>query len=159
MNTLYTLLFIALSIGPLKSQPIATTFQNAEEQGISISDLDSNYRGAVHFEPEKGVFKERQDEFLSEYRNLHIALGQYLSKNDFNWPKETKLFTRVYFDSSGTIDYFLINPNKAGLTDDETNKYFSLLNKFIQDYRLPISADIKFAQCSPVKYVPIKTEK
>lgn len=158
MRILFTLLLTLLIFIVGNAQPIATTFQSAESQGISISKLDSNYLSAAHFEPEKGVFKERQDEFLTHYRNLHIALGKYLSNNDFDWPQTTKLFTRVYFDSTGTIDYFLINPKQADLSDKQTEHYFSLLNKFIQDYQIPIAANTRFAQCSPVTYVSKKED-
>jgi len=159
MKILITLILAIICFDLTYAQPIATTFEDAESQGISIEILESTYKNAAHYEPQKGVFKERQTEFLSEYRNLHITLGQYLSDHGFEWPETTKLFTRVYFDSSGTIDYFLINPGKANLSENETEKYFSLLNEFIQNYQLPISADIGFAQCSPVKYVANKEEK
>jgi hypothetical protein len=156
MRIFLTLLLTILLFGLTLAQPVATTFQNAESQGISIPILENNYQSAAHFEPEKGVFKERQNEFLTEYQNLHIDLGKYLSEHDFEWPKTTKLFTRVYFDSSGTIDYFLINPSKANLSEKQSEKYFSLLNEFIRDYKLPISGNVRFAQCSPVKYLSKK---
>jgi len=149
--------FLGISILS-NAQPLATTFEDAESTGISISKLDDTYPSAAHYEPEKGVFKERQPEFLKSYVNMHQELGKYLTQNGFNWPKTTQLFTRVYFDSSGTIDYFLINPKKANLDEGEIELYFRLLNEFIKDYKLPISASSGFAQCSPIKYVSKKKD-
>ncbi|MEP1152174.1 MAG: hypothetical protein ABJH08_10645 [Balneola sp.] len=156
MKIFYSALFSVMLFSNVYAQPLATTFEDAETRGISISELDSTYPSAAHFEPEKGVFKERQEKFLTQYRDLHINLGKYLTKNGFDWPETTRLFTRVYFDSSGSIDYFLINPAKANLSENQQEQYFKLLNEFIKDYKLPISADIGFAQCSPIKYVAKK---
>lgn len=158
MKIFNSILFSVILLVTADAQPLATTFENAESQGISIMELDSTYPSAAHFKPEKGVFKERQDKFLTHYRDLHINLGKYLSKNGFDWPETTRLFTRVYFNSSGTIDYFLINPSKANLSDKQYKQYFKLLNEFIKVYQLPISANTGFAQCSPVKYVAKKKD-
>lgn len=158
MKTFYSILFFAMTSIATTAQPLAITFEKAESLGISVKELDNTYPSAAHFEPAKGVFKERQDEFLTHYRDLHIALGKYLSENGFDWPETTQLFTRVYFNSSGAIDYFLINPKEAGLTEMQIENYFKLLNEFIKDYKMPLSADTRFAQCSSVKYLAKKKD-
>ncbi|MFA5669077.1 MAG: hypothetical protein WC967_07525 [Balneolaceae bacterium] len=158
MKLLYSILFFAMTSVAATAQPLATTFEKAESLGISVKELDNTYPSAAHSQPAKGVFKERQDEFLTHYRDLHIALSKYLSENGFDWPETTRLFTRVYFNSSGAIDYFLINPNEVDLTEKQVENYFKLLNEFIKDYKLPIFAETGFAQCSPVTYIAKKKD-
>lgn len=152
MKTIFICTILLLSSLSANAQAITTTFENAELKGISIAELDSKYPSAAHYNPEKGVFKERQDEYLNHYRDLHVNLGKYLSKKGFKWPETVRLFTRVYFAKDGSIDYFLINPSKANLTESQQNDYFTYINEFSQDYKLPISANIGFSQCSPVVY-------
>lgn len=135
-------------------QPLATTFQHAEDLGFSISSLDSIYKSALHPDPEHSVFVDNQREFVQSYQQLHQDLSNYLTDNDFEWSERIKLFTRVYFGKDGTVDFFLFNPKRANLSQEGNDRLFSLINKFITGYRISVSADTPFAQCSPVTYMP-----
>jgi hypothetical protein len=152
MKVLYPLLAFIFLSAVVSSQPLATTFQNAEQLGISISELDSTYKSAVHAVEELGVFNHKQKEFINHYVKLHQDLSTHLVENDFQWPKDIKLFTRVYFAEDGSIDYFLLNPRQAGISEEKNKLFFNLLNGFVSDYKIELSADTKFAQCSPVTY-------
>jgi hypothetical protein len=137
------------------------TFQDAEKQGISIKHLDSIYKSAVHSDASLAVFKtEPEQEALQQaYVKLLQDLGKFLSDNKFKWEKPTRCFNRIYFSATGTIDYFLFN--FLGKSEDKPNELIEkefqrLLNLFISDYKFPLTAKIKFAQCSPTTYVPKK---
>ncbi len=51
---------------------------------------------------------------------------------------------------------FIYSIRPGQLTVEVENKFNELLNQFIKNYKLPMSAEINFAQCSPVTYTPSK---
>jgi hypothetical protein len=116
---------------------------------------------AVHSDTAKAVFKtdSEQKDMLQAYYKLVLDFGKFLSKNNFIWEKQTKGFNRIYFNSDGTIDYFLysFNTNNVKLEDqlseEKQIEFNRLLNLFIQDYTVPMTAKTKFAQCSPVTFM------
>jgi hypothetical protein len=140
-------------------QHLGLTFQNAEKQGISIQHLDSIYTSAVHSDTSLAVFKtEKEHEALQQaYFKLLQDLGEFLSKNNFKWEKPTRCFNRIYFNSDGTIDYFLFNflgKTEDKPTENSEKEFQRLLNIFISDYKFSLNAITKFAQCSPTTYMP-----
>jgi hypothetical protein len=132
------------------------TFDEAKQQGLSMSHLDSIYASGIHSDTTLAVFNNNEDEYISSYRQLLQDLGQYLKINNFLWENQTKGFNRIYFDKTGKIDYFLylFRPNQ--LTKKEEKRFGELLEEFIQEYRFLLTADKKFAQCSPVTYSTTK---
>ncbi len=140
-------------------QHIGLSFQEAKKQGIEIDLLDSIYQSAVHINTSMAVFKTdiEQETMHKEYIKLLQAFGKFLSANNFIWKKPTKCFNRIYFNSDGSIDYFLYNflGETEDKPDEEMQKEFQrLLNLFIKDYKFPLTAKTKFAQCSPTTYMP-----
>jgi len=143
------------------SQHLGLTFQEAIKQGILVKNLDSLYLSAVNSDTNLAVFKteSEQDSVYGGYKKMLQDLGNFLSTNNFYWDKPTRCYNRIYFSSNGTIDYFLFN--FVGNTEDKpTNEkeieFQRLLNIFISDYQFLLKADVKFAQCSPVTYMPKK---
>lgn len=138
------------------------TFQKAEERGIRISFLDSTYKSAVNTDTTKAVFKAEKDQELMHkaYVKLLQDFGKYLHDNNFTWDKPTRCFNRIYFNSNGTIDYFLFNflgkTKEGNPSEVQTEEFQKLLNNFIKDYKFELKADSKFAQCSPTTYKPYK---
>jgi hypothetical protein len=142
-------------------QNLGLTFQDAEKQGISIKHLDSLYASAVHSDSTLAVFKtETEQEAMQQaYIKLLQDFGKFLFDKNFNWEKPTRCFNRIYFNSNGTIDYFLFN--FIGKTEDKPSEniekeFQKLLNVFISDYKFSLTAKTKFAQCSPTTYMPKK---
>ncbi len=140
-------------------QHLGLTFQSAEKQGISIKHLDSIYKSSVHSNTSLAVFKtEKEQEALHQaYIKLLQDFGVFLSKNNFKWQKPTRCFNRIYFNTDGTIDYFLYN--FLGKTEDKPAEnsemeFQRLINVFISDYKFSLTAKTKFAQCSPTTYMP-----
>ena len=142
-------------------QHLGLTFQNAEKQGISIKHLDSLYKSAVHTDTSLAVFKTEKEQgaLQQAYVKLLQDFGKFLSENNFKWETPTRCFNRIYFNSDGTIDYFLFN--FLGKTEDKPaeiieKEFQRLLNVFISDYKFSLTAKTKFAQCSPTTYMPKK---
>ncbi len=144
----------------LYGQNKALTFQKAEEQGISYKHLDSLYKSAVHSDTTLAVFKtpEEQENLQKAYRHFIVELATFLNENNFKWGNQTRCFNRIYLNSDGTVDHFLYNFPKDALTAQKEKEFDHLLNIFIQDHKFPLTANEKFAQCSPVKYSDIKSD-
>ena len=141
------------------AQHLGLTFQECEKHGISISNLDTIYQSAVHADPTQAVFKtpEEDQAMVDAYYKLIQDFSTFLNENEFVWEKQALCFNRIYFDKDGTIDYFLYNfvgTDEEKPSEADQEEFQRLLNLFIQDYQIPLTADIKFAQCSPVRYMP-----
>jgi hypothetical protein len=139
------------------SQHLGLTFDEAKEQGIVIAELDSTYQSASHSDTSLAVFKteEEREAWSNEYINFLKSFGKFLSENDFLWDNPTRCFNRIYFNSDGAIDYFLFRFIEENSISEEREKEFHrLLNLFIQDYKLSITASVKYVQCGPVTYRP-----
>ena len=139
-------------------QGLGLTFQEAHIQGITIKHLDSLYKSALHSDSSLAVFKtqKEQEAMTQAYVEMLQDFGKFLNKNNFSWDKPTKCFNRIYFNSDGTIDYFLFNflGNKEEKPSKEKEIEFQeLLNFFISDYKFSLTADTKFSQCSPTTYM------
>jgi hypothetical protein len=155
---LILLIAVQLSYG----QHIALTFQDAEKQGISMKHLESIYKNALHVDSSQAVFKteKQQTEMQSAYTKLLQDYGKFLLDHNFNWEKQTRGFNRIYFNKDGTIDYFLyyfptnnLKPEDQ-LSAEKQAEFNRLLNLFIKDYKISMSATVNFAQCSPTVYMP-----
>jgi len=156
-----TFIFLFFSASSLFAQkrPLAITFQNAEKQGLAFSKLDSSYKSAVDSDTSKAVFKSaaQQKELQLAYADLLKDLNKHLAENNFKWEKPTRCFNRIYFKPNGKIDYFLYNflpkpsdPNP--ISEEKRLRFEKLLSAFIRKYQFKLTADVKFAQCSPVTY-------
>ena len=158
-----SLLFI-FAIGIVNAQHLGLTFQEAENQGIRITHLDSIYKSAVHADTSLAVFKaDAEQQAMSEaYIKLLQDLGKFLTENNFKWENPVSCFNRIYFSPDGSIDYFLynfLNKNvKTGeaLSQEKQIAFNHLLNLFIKDYKISLTAKERFAQCSPTRYLPQK---
>ena len=151
MKTTLLVLLSVLTITKLCAQK-GFQFQDAGKHNIRVSYLDSTYKSAIHSDSTKAVFKDNE-EVAKAYNTLLQDLGNFLYKNGFLWEQTVRGFNRIYFNKDGSIDYFIYT-FRSELTAEQLSKFNTLLNEFIQDYKFPLSADEKFAQCSPVTYVP-----
>ncbi|MGC4020710.1 MAG: hypothetical protein QM734_01595 [Cyclobacteriaceae bacterium] len=152
LTSITILLFISFnSIG----QHIGISIQNAQKKNINVEALEKKYKSAITTPSSESVFKE--EELQPAYSKLLQDLGKFLSKNNFKWERKVKCFQRIYFNNDGTIDYFIFN--FLGKPEDQPSsekqiQFGKLVNQFVQDYKFPLSAKVKFAQCSPTTYMP-----
>ena len=136
------ILTFALLLGSITiifGQQRGMTFQEAENVGIRISFLDSTFKSAVHVDTTKAVFKtEKEQELMSKtYLKLLQDFGKHLNDNNFGWDKPTRCFNRIYFNSDGTIAYFLFNflgksPDERP-SNEQQEAFIKLLNEFIKN--------------------------
>jgi len=133
----------------------AMTFAEAQKNSISISDLDNSYKSGINADSSLAVFNSNEEEYIKAYQQLLQDFGSFLKTNHFLWDNPTRGFNRIYFDKNGKIDYFLYNFPPGQLTNEQEVRFKELLNNFITNYRFTLTAEVGFAQCSPVTYMPL----
>lgn len=152
MRFLVCIFFISFVHVSVSAQHSVLSFSEAEENGLSIEQIDSEYKSAIHAQPENAVFSEKADEFTEEYKAYIVELARELNENGFYWGEPTRVFTRIYFSKDGQIDHFFYNNQHAGLDENERQKFESIVNHFITGNSIEIKGTESFAQCSPVVY-------
>lgn len=151
-HTRYFLAFALLCPLLSLSQGMATTFQKATNNGVSIPVLDSLYQSALHSDSLQAAFAGQEQEFQQAYVSMLKALGDFLHTNNFKWGKQIRCFNRIYINKDGTIDYFLFNFKPGELDPEKELMFEKLLGEFITTYRFSLTNTKDFAQCSPVQY-------
>ncbi len=153
MKSLFSFILFLLFLIPIANgQATVMTFAQAQENDISIDEIDARYMDALHATPELGLFNENPQQFVQQFREFHTELANYLNSNGFYWQEPTRIFSRIYFSTEGEIEYFFLNEGQANLSTEEMEQFTNLTQSFISDYDLGISGDKPFAQCSPVVY-------
>lgn len=155
----FLVIFAAMSVF---GQNKGLKFDELDNYEISLEDIEARYTGAIHHDLSLAVFKtaEEQKAMIEAYTKLFHDLSEFLTVNNFEWEKTTRSFNRVYFKEDGIIDHFIYKFLGEEIPIDEKDKEFQrLLNLFIADYQLPITADERFVQCSPITYeIPSSTD-
>jgi hypothetical protein len=145
------ILILVLGVKTSLAQHVADSFQHADSLGYSMQVLDKQYKSAVG--AGDVVFKgDDEKRLIAAYTTMLFDLDKYLNQNNFRWNSQVRIFNRVYFEPDGSISYYLVNLKPTGLDGEKQKAFLSLLNNFIQHYKINITANSKFAQCSPVIY-------
>lgn len=161
MRKRYTVgFFMFMSTVLIYGQNKALKFAELEDNGISQVDIDAQYAGAIHHDPSLAVFKTEAEQkaLIEAYTKIYQDLSAFLTAHNFEWDKEIKIFNRVYFKENGTIDYLVYKSiGDENLTEEQDVEFQRLLNLFVAEYQIEITANEKFAQCSPITLVSQKT--
>jgi hypothetical protein len=157
---IFTIFGIFVFFSAILSQGVAMSIDCAKLIGVSIEELDLNYKSALHMDTSKAVFKieSEQGRFQKAYIQLLQDMNAFLSQHNFKWEVKTKCFQRIYFNTTGKIDYFIYNfklksvAPEALISDEKVSEFNRLLNLFIKDYVFSIKVKEKMAQCSPTAF-------
>lgn len=138
----------------LFQKPYVETIDKAKTEGITIQQLDSLYRSAVHVDSTKAAFNtnEMADSLVRAYTNFLQGLGVYLKEHDFKWEQPTRCWNRIYFNRGGSVDYYLFD-FKTAVSDEKIQRYKELFRQYVATHKIGITATVDFAQCSPVTYM------
>ena len=147
-----SLLFIFFT--QMKGQHLALSYDAAQKSGINWKSIDSIYKVIYFLGDTKAVFNNDLElrTFQNAYQKMMDDLGTFLKQNNFDWERPyIMMATQVYFNTDGTIDYFLYcylknNPKTRLHLPKEKDKEFNrLLNLFIKDYSTNVRTNVKFA--------------
>lgn len=152
MNKYALLLIGTLTMSIISNAQEAMSIGDAYTSGINLAELDSLYKSAINADKSKAVFSEQQNEYVQAYYAMLHELSIYLNQNEFKWGGQIRCFNKIYFAADGSIDYFLYDFKEGELTSEQEGQFHQLLSQFIKTYKFELSADMKFAQCSPVNY-------
>ena len=116
--------------------------------------LDSIYTSAMHADTALAVFKSDSDQqkMFEAYSMFLQDFGSYLTKNNFKWEKEVHCWNRFYFNKDGAVEHYMYHFNTP-LEKTKEDNYKALFAKYIQNHKIGITANRKFAQCSPVTFM------
>jgi hypothetical protein len=75
----FLLLFLLPTLAA--AQKLAGSFQEATDySGLSLQELDQQYKSAIHSNPALAVFKGQEEEFIAAYKSMLTDLAIYLIK-------------------------------------------------------------------------------
>lgn len=153
MNKYTFVFFLFICSSTVLAQSKILFFRDVEKAGISIPHLDSTYKSAVHSNKDLAVFKtpEEEQNLQKAYYSFIKSMGTFLSKNNFVWDAPVRSYNRAYMNPDGTIEYFIFQFGNQ-LSPEKEKEFLRLVNLYSKDNKFPITASVRFAQCSPVTY-------
>ena len=150
------LIIMALGLCSIAGAQQVFSFDDPASEPIRAMGLDSIYQSGLHTDSTQAVFGKNPEEFFNAYQGMLKDLVTYLRTNGFKWEQPLRGFNRIYFSEDGKIDYFLYSIRPGQLTPEQGKRFEVLLKAWVADYRFPMTAEVGFAQCSPVTYMPAK---
>jgi hypothetical protein len=151
-TTLLCSLLIITTFICCKESQKGMTFKEAENMGISFDSLELEYKTLHSLGKSDTLLIEKAGK---AYYNFFNAFNTYLTNKNLKWPFEVKCFHKMYFSPDGSFNYFLFNflnepPYKV--SPEQETKFKILLNEFIDNYKFPITTDVKYSQCGSIIY-------
>ena len=100
-----------------------------------------------------GTATKKVDSFLSLYYKLAHKLGDY-EKDCGMKPGDTlKIWWKVYFNRSGTIDGMVFNVLNKDLSDNVAERVYAGAREFMMKEKVLISSVTGFRQCGPLRII------
>jgi uncharacterized protein YdbL (DUF1318 family) len=154
MKIILTTIFLALSFFGLSQTTL--TMKEARAKGL-VKELDKTHTAALNNDNTLAAFPtNRKEEFLTAYKLMFYDLANHLDKNGFKFGKETACYNRIYFNSNGSINYYLYSIKPDEIEPANEAKFKALLTEFVKTYRLKINASTNYCQSGPVKFTDKK---
>jgi len=153
MKKLAILLFLLCLASATYSQQKVLNISDLKQQGISMRHLDSLYQATPSDDTIHPVFNKMYFDTI-----VHLALSEMfeninksLVNKGFKWATPVECINRVYFNTSGKIDFYIYIFH--GMVGEEMDvKFKEILTEFIANYKLPVVAPVKFSITEPVMF-------
>lgn len=168
-NTLKLMLFFSIIIGinsckeknenktqsnEVQKEPkIVNGINEIAYNEIKKMNLDSTYTDLLD---RKNVSESEYKIVVESWYEFHKKVSQFIKKENFKWevPDSTiTILNRIYFDKSGTIDYYLFRIRNASVSAEKQTEYQKVLQKFSEEVTLNLKRVEKYAQCGKIKYL------
>jgi hypothetical protein len=120
---------------------------------IKKMNLDSTYTDLLD---RRNVSESEYKIVVESWYEFHKKVSQFIKKENFKWevPDSTiTILNRIYFDKSGTIDYYLFRIRNASVSAEKQTEYQKVLQKFSEEVTLDLKRVEKYAQCGKIKYL------
>lgn len=152
INSLLIILLGASFSGTLQAQHLALPMSQLSEHGTNIELLDSLYKNVLDPDPGQTLFGGKGAAYYDAHVKLFSDLGAYLKKNNFSWGQPVRTMTRIYYKKDGSIDYFIYDLSRSGLSDQKQADFSKLINSFLETYSTGIIAGKNFYHRSPYTF-------
>ena len=122
--------------------------------GLTLDHLDSiYYNGIPGSDPRYQVFSQNYyDNVVAKARiDLLQKIGDYFKKNNLKWGTPTACWTRMYFNTNGTIEYFVYH-FKGKVDYKKEDDFKRLLDSFLKANKVSITSKQKFSLCGSVTW-------
>jgi hypothetical protein len=168
-NTLKLMLFFSIIIGinsckeknenktqsnEVQKEPkIVNGINEIAYNEIKKMNLDSTYTDLLD---RRNVSESEYKIVVESWYEFHKKVSQFIKKENFKWevPDSTiTILNRIYFDKSGTIDYYLFRIRNASVSAEKQTEYQKVLQKFSEEVTLNLKRVEKYAQCGKIKYL------
>jgi hypothetical protein len=168
-NTLKLMLFFSIIIGinsckeknenktqsnEVQKEPkIVNGINEIAYNEIKKMNLDSTYTDLLD---RRNVSESEYKIVVESWYEFHKKVSQFIKKENFKWevPDSTiTILNRIYFDKSGTIDYYLFRIRNASVSAEKQTEYQKVLQKFSEEVTLDLKRVEKYAQCGKIKYL------
>jgi hypothetical protein len=120
---------------------------------IKKMNLDSTYTDLLD---RRNVSESEYKIVVKSWYGFHKKVSQFIKEENFKWevPDSTiTILNRIYFDKSGTVDYYLFRIRNPSVSAEKRTEYEKLLQKFSKEVKLDLKRTEKYAQCGKIKYL------
>ncbi|WAC01726.1 hypothetical protein N7U66_17775 [Lacinutrix neustonica] len=93
---------------------------------------------------------------VKSWSNLHQRIGDFLSKNNFDWEVEDHsiaIVHKIYFSAEGKIKNYFFKVLTENVSEEKKEQFASLILKFSKDNPINFKKEGPFAQCGKTKYL------
>jgi hypothetical protein len=113
------------------------SLDEAEERGVSITDLRNEYAAAVVVVP------GQRPELATAWSELQYRLRDRLLESGLNNLGGRSLFLVMLFEPDGRIAWVFFR----GLEPDEEQIFCEVVGHLAEGYRFPVESAVRFSQC------------
>lgn len=120
---------------------------------IKKLNLDSTYTNLL--DP-RNVSESEYKIVAESWSEFHKKVPQFIKEENFKWEVSDSTITilnRIYFDKSGTIDYYTFKIRNTSVSAEKRAEYEKVLQKFSKEVKLDLKRTEKYAQCGKIKYL------
>ena len=132
---------------PTKALPNVWQAGELKSKGTSIGILDEKYPKVYSKQPNITIPFSVQDEpyFKEEWHRLFRDLNQFLKNKGFEWPDPYVLYTRIYFNKSGYIEYVVYQYGDNSVPAHD-KQFKGLVQQFALQWKCMLKANRPFSQ-------------
>ncbi len=151
LKSLWIAALLACSASFAQAQEVMS-FTEAKAAGYDFNEMGEKYLTAyTRGKLDTCAFPGMRDSLMQTYQVMLDELTLYLNDKRFEWGKANRGFFRLYFNEDAELEYFFYN--LRGLEEKQEEKMKKLVEKFYEDYRFPMKAEMPFYIFGPAKLI------
>ena len=123
-------------------------------QAYTMQDLDSIYKnGLPANDTINPVFNKIYFDSIVAKERIQLLndMANYFIKQGFKWEPSITIWTRIYCDTNGTVDYLFYHFMKP-ISSIKEKEFRLLSNNYVRDNKLSITASRKFSICGSMTW-------